>query len=630
MTDLRHDTPAERRASSADHAPYEAAIAGNFEMSVHTGRLIASLGRPRYVEPEAASHMRDDDVVIGLVHNGEARAYPFWIIDYYHVVNDTHAGDPVIIASCERCQTGAAFLARLDGHRLRLYAAGMYNATLMLREPPRPGADSAGVWIHYEGACVSGPHRGRSLPILPTYHMTWEAWRRSHPDTVVLAAPDDPRLPDSRDGHGREEYFSRPGVERALVDTIVGSLDRRYAENEMILGLHVGEETRAYPLQEVKAAGRIVHDEVGGDPVVVFAGPGQDEFAMACYSRTVEGRPLTFELGGGGFVDRETGTAWSIEGAALEGPLAGRRLQPLPWCFLRWHAWVYFHPATALYRGTRSPYPEARHVDTEAFAPLLAGLERLGRPIEMEDGIVRPRLPLEGEAGLRVVVGEDPLNLYRFRSAAAAADWVAFEGARSCRPIYAKLDRKRFARVGRMVVESDPATQYADPTQIVRLPDLEVPWSDVVEDPAVVARWAEGLDDEPPAGPSFCGLFAHLESAGFEILEVAVLPAVQLRPGTRSAVAAVIEGDPFEVFLCSDDAAARTLAESFERALAVGSFVFRSAPRDRFHDMTYEVGRRPVERIEWSELVEDPELARAAGEYAAAVEPATLGSRSSG
>lgn len=610
---------ATRRHSAAAHASYDTGIAANFEMSAHTGRLIASLARPRFGPADPAPHMREDDVVIGVVHGEEARAYPIWIVDYYHVINTTQGGDPVVIASCERCQTGAAFLARIDGHRIRLYAAGMYNATLMLREPRRPGEDEESTWIHYEGVCVAGPRRGRTLPILPTFHATWAAWRRDHPDTLVLAPPQDRRLRDSRDGHGREEFFSRPGIEIALVSTIAGTLDRRYPENEMVLGIHLEAGTRGYPLREVKASGRVVEDEVGGEPVVVFAGPGQEDFAMACYARTIDGRILAFRRAEGGFADRETGTTWSIEGVGIAGPLAGRHLDPVPSSYLRWHAWVYFHPDTILYQGTRATWPDVPHADCAGFAPLLAGLERLGRRIEVEDGIVRPRLPHEAEEGLRVVVGGEPLNLYRFRSGAAAADWAAYAGAMACRPIFYKHARKRHARAGTYVVESDPETQYADPAQIVRLPDPEVSWSEIVWRPDLVAAWAAGLEEEPGDEVTFAGLFAHLADAGYEVVEVAFLPPVQLRPGTVSAVEATIAGDVFEVFKCEDAEQALRLAGELTRAVAADCFVLRSAPPDRFHDMKYEIGERSDARVAWSDLLEDPDLPRAVETYVAGV-----------
>ena len=41
--------------------------------------------------------MRDDEMVIGVVHNGIARAYSAWYLDRHEIVNDVVGGDPVAV-----------------------------------------------------------------------------------------------------------------------------------------------------------------------------------------------------------------------------------------------------------------------------------------------------------------------------------------------------------------------------------------------------------------------------------------------------------------------------------------------------------------------------------------------------
>lgn len=60
--------------------------------------LDLSLETPRFVPAEHADYMRDDDQVLSVLFRGEARAYPFWIWDYHHVVNDEWMGHPVFVA----------------------------------------------------------------------------------------------------------------------------------------------------------------------------------------------------------------------------------------------------------------------------------------------------------------------------------------------------------------------------------------------------------------------------------------------------------------------------------------------------------------------------------------------------
>ncbi|NIW36760.1 MAG: DUF3179 domain-containing protein, partial [Gemmatimonadetes bacterium] len=69
----------------------------------------------------------------------------------------------------------------------------------------------------------------------------------------------------------------------------------------------------------------------------------------AAYHRTVDGRPLTFRADGDGFRDQETGTRWTFFGTALEGPLAGQKLELAVHYIPFWFAWAAFAPDTPVY-----------------------------------------------------------------------------------------------------------------------------------------------------------------------------------------------------------------------------------------------------------------------------------------
>lgn len=44
-----------------------------------------------------ATWMQPDDLVLGAVHNGEARAYPLFMMTLHHVANDTLGGEPYLV-----------------------------------------------------------------------------------------------------------------------------------------------------------------------------------------------------------------------------------------------------------------------------------------------------------------------------------------------------------------------------------------------------------------------------------------------------------------------------------------------------------------------------------------------------
>src|SRR5436190_22900150 len=86
-----------------------------FRLPRRMGEAISGWDQPAFAAATEAGHMRPDDYVIGVINGGEARAYPLWIIDNYHIVNDRFGADRVVVASCERCQSGSAFLAEVPG-----------------------------------------------------------------------------------------------------------------------------------------------------------------------------------------------------------------------------------------------------------------------------------------------------------------------------------------------------------------------------------------------------------------------------------------------------------------------------------------------------------------------------------
>ena len=59
---------------------------------------IPALTNPRHVPARAATYLSPDELVLGLVVRGEARAYPLRIMDWHEMANDVVGGVPISIA----------------------------------------------------------------------------------------------------------------------------------------------------------------------------------------------------------------------------------------------------------------------------------------------------------------------------------------------------------------------------------------------------------------------------------------------------------------------------------------------------------------------------------------------------
>jgi hypothetical protein len=75
---------------------------------------------------------------------------------------------------------------------------------------------------------------------------------------------------------------------------------------------------------------------------------GRDVGSVGVFLPVVDGRTLTFQADGDGFVDTDTGTRWDITGQAVDGELTGTRLERIPHLDTFWFAWSTYQPDTDL------------------------------------------------------------------------------------------------------------------------------------------------------------------------------------------------------------------------------------------------------------------------------------------
>ena len=66
---------------------------------------IPSIDDPVFAGVQNSNFMSDSDTVIGLEINGEAKAYPIFILVWHEIVNDKVGDTPVSVTYCPLCYT---------------------------------------------------------------------------------------------------------------------------------------------------------------------------------------------------------------------------------------------------------------------------------------------------------------------------------------------------------------------------------------------------------------------------------------------------------------------------------------------------------------------------------------------
>ena len=311
-------------------------------------RHARSLDDPKFVPASEATHMRDEDVVLGVAIDGQAKAYPWWIMDDHHHANDIVAGRPVAIMLCEACSTAVAFDARVDGRRVMFDHGPHYNGTNTLMD-----RSTRSVWSAYLGTAILGRRRGTKLTLLPLQQMAWGAWLKLHPDTEVLGEEQ-----GSRTGHGSKHTIGHDLIPTSFLKT-VARWDARLPPATLVMGAVAPTGQRVYPLAGLSTSGGVVNDDLAGTPIVVTAFQAEGSYGALAFSRVVDGSPLTFRTGSKGPIDGQTGSTWTYEGVAVEGPLAGSRLEFIPSHVSEWYVWAAHFPGIEIWspRDGR-PMPE--------------------------------------------------------------------------------------------------------------------------------------------------------------------------------------------------------------------------------------------------------------------------------
>ncbi len=158
-------------------------------------------------------------------------------------------------------------------------------------------------------------------------------------------------------------------------------------EDDMVIGIEVDGETRAYPLRILNVH-EIVNDEVGGTPVAVTYCPLCRSGLV--FDRRVDGETLSFGVSGKlinanlVMYDRQTETYWSqLEGEAIVGPLVPRELTLVPSSITTWAEWREAHPQTQVLSRDTGIYPKSTYGSNPYSG--YADSERVGFDVDSVD-----------------------------------------------------------------------------------------------------------------------------------------------------------------------------------------------------------------------------------------------------
>jgi hypothetical protein len=246
-----------------------------------------------------------DALVVGVVNNGKARAYPHPILDWHEIVNDDLDNMSLALTYCPLTGTAIGWNRIVNNGKTEFGVSGLlYNTNLMPYDRV-----TGSTWSQQRLDCVNGTHIGRKIDLIPVVETTLTTWLEAYPDSEIL----------TEDTGFSRDYTRYPyGDYRTNNSNIffpISNRDTRLPEKQRVLGVFANEGVKAYPFSQDSGTNLIQENVNGVDLViarnteknfiVAFENPGNLTFTAS------QNFPAMME--------DENGVSYNLTGEVLSG-----------------------------------------------------------------------------------------------------------------------------------------------------------------------------------------------------------------------------------------------------------------------------------------------------------------------
>ena len=292
---------------------------------------IPSIDQPRFSDVQDVNPAFDDALVLGIVYQGKAKAYPMPMLDWHEIVNDDINGLPIAITYCPLTGTGVGWSREINGAVTTFGVSGLlFNSNLM----PYDRLTNS-TWSQQKLECVNGLFIGEQPGTHTLVETTFRTWRQAFPDSEVMNA---------NTGFIRR-YSEYPyGTYRTNHEQLFFPIvheDDRLPKKERLLGVFEGQDVVAFRFNQP------------GDPLEIFPQIVGEKQVMVVRSHDLQilsafypgNRQITpIEDGWPAIMMDQLGNTYDLSGRVLDGPAKGSRLeQPLSFMGF-WFSWAAFYP----------------------------------------------------------------------------------------------------------------------------------------------------------------------------------------------------------------------------------------------------------------------------------------------
>jgi hypothetical protein len=227
-------------------------LKSNPEWSIPTSNLFVGTGfdaipaidEPKYIlvnddgpNIDQSKIPASDDLIIGMIADGEPIAYPHSILNWHEVLNHKIEDDNITISFCPLTGTGIGW----KGGSSFGVSGLLYNSNLIAYD-----RETESLWSQMTATAVNGDLRDEKLDIFSLTETTWGTWSTMYPNTKLLS---------TETGYARD-YDTTPYRGYAENDDLIyyplDYSDDRLANKERVHVVIIEKDAKVYDFDSFK------------------------------------------------------------------------------------------------------------------------------------------------------------------------------------------------------------------------------------------------------------------------------------------------------------------------------------------------------------------------------------------
>ena len=222
---------------------------------------IPSIDNPKFVSSSKADEwLTDEEPGIAFSKGDTHRFYPYQIIVWHEIVNDTIEGERVLVTYCPLCLTGFVVDPLVKGERVEFGTSGkLWKSNLVMYDRK---TDS--LWSQVLAEAIVGEMTGTKLKVLSSDQMRYGNWKKKFPQGEILSRDTGTSRRYGQSPYG--DYFSVTGLALSLANPN----DDRLANDAFAFGIVINGKAKAYSTEAVREKGTVEDSFEGIDFILRY------------------------------------------------------------------------------------------------------------------------------------------------------------------------------------------------------------------------------------------------------------------------------------------------------------------------------------------------------------------------